>query len=286
MDFYQDVSSGSGGGNGGGAGGATGEHRGTAGIPGKDDDKKLFVGGLSRQTTDRELKEYFGQFGEIESVTVKIDQFTGQSRGFAFIVFNNPKTIDKLLAAGDHYIQKRKVDPKRVSKKAQQGKVFVGGLTPEISDDDIKGYFSQYGTIVEFQAPFDKKKNQRKGFCFVTFESKDTMLNVLKTPKQFINGKEVDVKKVRANPEMGRFGGGGGGGGGGGRMGAWGQGYGGSGYGYDSYGYSNYGNGYDYGSYSSYDNYGGYDSQGSYGGNGNGNSKPRNNRQFSRHQPY
>lgn len=266
MDYYQDFSA--------GGGTGAGEQRGTAGIPGKDDEKKLFVGGLSRQTTDRELKDYFGKFGEIESVTVKIDQYTGQSRGFAFIVFTNPKTIDKLLAAGDHYIQKRKVDPKRVSKKAQHGKIFVGGLTPEISDDDIKGYFSQYGTIVEFQAPFDKQKNQRKGFCFITFDSKDTMYNLLKTPKQFINGKEVDVKKVRVNAEMGR---------GGGRMGnSWGQGYGSAGYGYDGYGYSGYGNGYDYGNYG-YDSYGGYDSQTGYGSSGNG--KPRT-RQFSRHQPY
>lgn len=272
MEYYQDFSGGSGGGNGGSGEGGN-QRGGTAGIPGKDDEKKLFVGGLSRETTDRELKEYFGKFGEIESVTVKIDQFTGQSRGFAFIVFSNPKTIDKLLAAGEHFIQKRKVDPKRVSKKAQHGKIYVGGLTPEISDDDIKGYFSQYGNIVEFQAPFDKMKNQRKGFCFITFESKEPMINLLKTPKQFINGKEVDVKRVRVNDAGGR---------GGGQRNSYGQGYG-QGYGgYEGYGNSYYGNSYDYGNYG-YDGYSSYDSQGGYGGNGNG--KPRN-RQFSRHQPY
>lgn len=81
----------------------------TAGIPGKDDERKLFVGGLSRYTTDKELREHFGKFGEIESISIKIDPYTGVSRGFAFIVFTNPKTIDKLLASGEHYINKRKV---------------------------------------------------------------------------------------------------------------------------------------------------------------------------------
>ncbi|XP_014607650.1 PREDICTED: RNA-binding protein squid-like isoform X2 [Polistes canadensis] len=171
----------------------------TAGIPGRDDERKLFVGGLSRNTTDRELRDHFGKFGDIESITVKIDPYTGVSRGFAFMVFANPKTIDKLLASGEHYINKRKVDPKRVSKKQQHGKIFVGGLTPEITDDDIKSYFSQYGTIVELQAPFDKVKNQRKGFCFITFDSKEVVYKLLKTPKQTINGKEVDVKKVKVN---------------------------------------------------------------------------------------
>ena len=81
----------------------------TAGIPGKDDERKLFVGGLSRNTTDKELRDYFGKYGDIESISVKMDQYTGLSRGFAFMVFTNPKAIDKLLASGEHYINKRKV---------------------------------------------------------------------------------------------------------------------------------------------------------------------------------
>lgn len=248
----------------------------TAGIPGRDDERKLFVGGLSRHTTDKELRDHFGKFGEIESISVKIDPYTGVSRGFAFMVFTNPKTIDKLLTSGEHYINKRKVDPKRVSKKAQHGKIFVGGLTPEITDDDIKTYFGQYGTIVELQAPFDKLKNQRKGFCFVTFDSRDVVYKLLKTPKQIINGKEVDVKKVKVNPEANR-------------QGFWGnQGYGyyGGGYGYipeyaNGYqgGYDDSYAAYDYAGYEGYEN-AGYSTQAKPRGNGQG---PR---QFQRHQPY
>lgn len=39
--------------------------------------------------------------------------------------------------------------------------------------------------------PFDKTKNQRKGFCFITFESEQVVNELLKTSKQTINGKEV-----------------------------------------------------------------------------------------------
>lgn len=39
--------------------------------------------------------------------------------------------------------------------------------------------------------PFDKTKNQRKGFCFITFESEQVVNELLKTPKQTINGKAV-----------------------------------------------------------------------------------------------
>lgn len=41
--------------------------------------------------------------------------------------------------------------------------------------------------------PFDKTKNQRKGFCFITFESEQVVNELLKTPKQTISGKEVCI---------------------------------------------------------------------------------------------
>jgi squid len=83
--------------------------------PGRDDDKKLFVGGLGRTISEKELREYFTQYGEIENINIKTDPFSGQSRGFAFVQFVNAKTVDDLLAAGDHFIANKKVDPKRVS---------------------------------------------------------------------------------------------------------------------------------------------------------------------------
>lgn len=49
------------------------------------------------------------------------------------------------MAAGDHVINNKKVDPKKA--KARHGKIFVGGLSTELSDDDIKNFFSQSGTV-------------------------------------------------------------------------------------------------------------------------------------------
>lgn len=51
----------------------------------------------------------------------------------------------KVLASNDHIINNKKIDPKKA--KARHGKIFVGGLSAELSDDDIKNYFSQYGTV-------------------------------------------------------------------------------------------------------------------------------------------
>lgn len=53
------------------------------------------------------------------------------------------------------------------------------------------------------EMPFDKQKNQRKAFCFVTFDSEAVVNDLLKSPKQTISGKEVDVKKATPKPENG-----------------------------------------------------------------------------------
>ncbi|XP_014281777.1 RNA-binding protein squid isoform X3 [Halyomorpha halys] len=261
---------------------------GSAEAPGKDDDRKLFVGGLSWETSDKELREHFSTYGSIDSINVKTDPNTGRSRGFAFIVFKTAESIDKVLAAGDHVINNKKIDPKKA--KARHGKIFVGGLSTELSDDDIKNYFAQYGNIVEVEMPYDKSKNQRKGFCFITFESEQVVAELLKTPKQTINGKEVDVKKATPKPDgMAGMRGGRGGRGGRGR-GGYGQGY---GQGYGGYGYGGYGDYYGSGYGGNYGGgYGGYDYSGGYGGgygsygSGYGGGKQRGGGRGARHAPY
>ncbi|XP_042219498.1 RNA-binding protein squid-like isoform X6 [Homarus americanus] len=279
QDFSEDYSGGDFQGNGmeNGEGMATQEGEGgkndsgAADAPGRDDDRKLFVGGLSWETTEKELREHFSKHGEIESINVKTDPNTGRSRGFAFIVFSIPDAIDKVINAGDHVINGKKVDPKKA--KARHGKIFVGGLKADVSDDDIKSFFGQFGNIIDVELPFDKQKNQRKGFCFITFEQEQVVTELLKTPKQIINGHEVDVKKATPKPDaMGMMRGGIRGGIRGARGGAirgrgrgWGTNW-------NQGGYGSYGQG-------SYGGYAGYGGQG-YDG------KSQRGRQQARHQPY
>jgi len=108
-----------------------------------------------------------------------------------------------VLGGGEHAINSKKVDVKRA--KAKPGKIFVGGLTPDLEDEQIKEYFSKFGNVTECEMPFDKTKNQRKNFCFITFEREETMKELLKSPKQKIGDIEVDVK--RATPKSGYRGG-------------------------------------------------------------------------------
>lgn len=46
---------------------------------------KIFIGNLSREVTDEDLRQAFESFGSVESATVVKDKFTGESRGFGFV---------------------------------------------------------------------------------------------------------------------------------------------------------------------------------------------------------
>lgn len=46
---------------------------------------KLFVGGLSWDTTDESLKSFFASAGSVVSANVIKDKYTGRSRGFGFV---------------------------------------------------------------------------------------------------------------------------------------------------------------------------------------------------------
>ena len=55
------------------------------------------------------LKEYFGKFGDIAEVMVMKDPTTKRSRGFGFVTFSDPNSVDKVLAHGLHDLDGKKV---------------------------------------------------------------------------------------------------------------------------------------------------------------------------------
>jgi len=59
---------------------------------------KVYVGNLSFQTTEPELKNLFSQAGEVMSVKILKDHQTGQSRGFAFVEMSTRREAQKAVS--------------------------------------------------------------------------------------------------------------------------------------------------------------------------------------------
>ncbi len=59
--------------------------------------KKLYVGGLSYDTTQESLNTYFSQAGTVESAVVIMDKMSGRSKGFGFVEMSTEEEAQKAI---------------------------------------------------------------------------------------------------------------------------------------------------------------------------------------------
>lgn len=60
---------------------------------------KLYIGNLSYDTTDNDLRAAFAAHGELRSAQVIMDRETGRSRGFGFVEMDNPAEAENAMRA-------------------------------------------------------------------------------------------------------------------------------------------------------------------------------------------
>ncbi|XP_022129930.1 heterogeneous nuclear ribonucleoprotein 27C isoform X4 [Pieris napi] len=198
--------------------------------PDMDDDEKgkLFVGGLSWETSQENLQRYFSRYGDVIDCVVMKNSESGRSRGFGFVTFAEPSLVNIVLQNGPHQLDGRTIDPKpcnpRTLQKPKRGggypKVFLGGLPSNITETDLRVFFGRYGKVMEVVIMYDQEKKKSRGFGFLSFEDEMSVERV--TQEHFINlnGKQVEIKRAEPRDGSGKLGSGGSGMGGGGMGGA------------------------------------------------------------------
>ncbi|GAA0153016.1 hypothetical protein LIER_11352 [Lithospermum erythrorhizon] len=178
------------------------------------DHGKLFVGGISWDTNEDQLKEYFQSYGEVMEAVIMKDRATGRARGFGFIVFADPSVADRVVKE-KHMIDGRTVEAKKAVPRDAQNvlsrntssthsspgpvrskKIFVGGLASTVTESDFKNYFDQFGTIIDIVVMYDHNTQRPRGFGFITYDSEDSVDNVLVKTFHELNGKMVEVKRA------------------------------------------------------------------------------------------
>uniref|UniRef100_A0A2S2NR60 Heterogeneous nuclear ribonucleoprotein A1, A2/B1 n=1 Tax=Schizaphis graminum TaxID=13262 RepID=A0A2S2NR60_SCHGA len=69
----------------------------------KVDEKKVFVSGIYRQS-EHDLYLYFKKFGNIISIKIVRDKYTGNIKGFGFIKYDVQSSVDKALSIRNHLV--------------------------------------------------------------------------------------------------------------------------------------------------------------------------------------
>jgi len=204
--------------NGGGLA-AAGEARATSGPPGayggasgqvnhsaphmraQAEGRRMFIGGLSYDTTDQSLETYLSTKWSCEEAKVKRDP-EGKSRGFAFVTFPVVSILEDCFNAQPHWIDGKQVEMRKVAPDGSSGsggqkrsvggtkmthyggggggsgtRVFIGqapggrsrGLNDDIQDEDLRTYFERYGTVTGIAQHRWEDSGRKKGFGYMEF---------------------------------------------------------------------------------------------------------------------
>ncbi|KAF5944183.1 hypothetical protein HYC85_018260 [Camellia sinensis] len=191
---------------------------------------KLFVGGISWDTNEDRLRDYFQIFGEVVEAVIMKDRNTGRARGFGFVVFADPAVAERVVRE-KHMIDGRAVEAKKAVPRDDQNmlnryngslqgspgparskKIFVGGLASTVTESDFKKYFDQFGTITDVVVMYDHNTQRPRGFGFITYDTEEGVEKVLLKTFHELNGKLVEVKRavpkeLSPGPTRNQFGG-------------------------------------------------------------------------------
>ncbi|KAG8635442.1 hypothetical protein MANES_16G038000v8 [Manihot esculenta] len=181
--------------------------------------RKLFIRGLSTNTTTETIRSLFASYGELEEAVVIFDKNTGKSKGFGFITF---KHVDGALIALKE--PSKKIDGRMtVTQLASAGlsnpgsssgdvwsrKIYVGNVPYDIPSERLLSFFLTYGEIEEGPLGFDKATGKSKGFAFIIYKTEEAAKAAIADTVKMIDGHQilckmaVDNKKAKTEGGVG-----------------------------------------------------------------------------------
>ena len=98
--------------------------------------KNLYVGNMSFQTTESDLRTVFEPFGEITRINVVTDRDTGRARGFAFVEMSNDEEAAKAIGA----LNGKELDGRALNVNEARPKTERSGPRSRSGGDNRRGY--------------------------------------------------------------------------------------------------------------------------------------------------
>ncbi|XP_023405387.1 ELAV-like protein 4 isoform X1 [Loxodonta africana] len=142
-----------------------------------DDSKtNLIVNYLPQNMTQEEFRSLFGSIGEIESCKLVRDKITGQSLGYGFVNYIDPKDAEKAInTLNGLRLQTKtiKVSYARPSSASiRDANLYVSGLPKTMTQKELEQLFSQYGRIITSRILVDQVTGVSRGVGFIRFDKR------------------------------------------------------------------------------------------------------------------
>lgn len=188
--------------------------------------RKVYVGALTASTTERDLENYFKQFGAVDFVQVIRNRETGQTKGFGFVTMKEATSTQKILNQAVHIVDCRSIrvtmthtarnfewTPSKnyeatyvkreedridllseVNKiEVREGRIYVGPLPNNVSPNILADHFSTYGIVAHADVSRGPQNICKKPFGIVQFKETMAVKRALQNPRHHINDQFVEV---------------------------------------------------------------------------------------------
>jgi polyadenylate-binding protein len=136
----------------------------------------LYIGNLDKTVTENLIFDRFSRFGKIIRFQIMRDKVRNESRGFAFIEFQNIKDAE----AAKNQLNNEKLQAKYIrvmwkgdhKKASPEANTFVKEIDPKITQNDLESYFQRFGPVMSTHLSVNEK-GESNGYGFVQFRSAD-----------------------------------------------------------------------------------------------------------------
>lgn len=176
-----------------------------------DEDLKIFIGRLPKDTDKETVKEFFSKYGNVEWVKFLKFKDTKKFTGAAFLSFSDEQSVIDVL--DDAKRNKGKLDfhgksvnitraddkpltksqKKKELRKKDQFCIYVGNIPWKTQEYEIKKHFKGIGKIASIKIPLLKANKKPRGFAIVEFVNEACVEKAVKLR----NGTEIGGRKIK-----------------------------------------------------------------------------------------
>jgi len=134
----------------------------------------LIVNYIPANLNEDQLRHLFMGYGNVESVKIVKEKMTQRSLGYGFVKFTNENEANAAIEGlnGRHIENKTlKVAIAKPPGSEHLCNLYVAGLEPHLTKDDLFTIFQSYGRVLESKVLVDRTTGTARGIGFVKFET-------------------------------------------------------------------------------------------------------------------
>ncbi|XP_062098483.1 UBP1-associated protein 2A-like isoform X2 [Humulus lupulus] len=172
--------------------------------------RKIFVHGLSWDTTRETLTAIFEPFGSIDECNVVLDKNTGKAKGYGFVLFKTRRAAVKALKNPQKRIKNRvascqlaSVGPiaggppaQDVISAAAPRKIYVSNVPSETDPEKLRAFFAKFGDIETGPIGFDTQTGKSRGFALFVYKTPEGFRKALQEPYKMYDGHQLHCQKA------------------------------------------------------------------------------------------